>query len=295
VSAANGLLAEGGLFSRSERSEWSLSEAVSSLAVSAANGLSAEGGLKKKTMKAMIFAAGLGTRLRPLTNDRPKAMVEINGMPLLEIIIRRLRHYGYREIIVNVHHYSEMIIDFLKEKKHFGIDISVSDETGMVLETGGGLQKASWFFEDGAPFLVHNVDILTDLNYHDLMAFHHQNKAIATLATRNRTTSRYLLFNNKNVLSGWKNIKTEEVKMSRGAFEEMNPFAFSGIHIIDPKLFTHFTRTGKFSIIDTYLDVAKTEIIAGFDHSDGIWLDVGKPDALAKGRDVLEEIKVSLE
>ena len=107
-----------------------------------------------------------------------------------------------------------MIIDFLKEKKHFGIDISVSDETGMVLETGGGLQKASWFFEDGAPFLVHNVDILTDLNYHDLMAFHHQNKAIATLATRNRTTSRYLLFNNKNVLSGWKNIKTEEFELT---------------------------------------------------------------------------------
>ncbi|MGB0864069.1 MAG: nucleotidyltransferase family protein [Saprospiraceae bacterium] len=241
-------------------------------------------------MKAMIFAAGLGTRLRPLTNDRPKAMVEINGMPLLEIIIRRLKHFGYREIIVNVHHYSEMIIHFLKEKNHFDIDISVSDETGMVLETGGGLQKASWFFEDGEPFLVHNVDILTDLNYHDLMAFHHQNKAIATLATRNRTTSRYLLFN-ENVLSGWKNIKTGEVKMSRGVLEEMKSLAFSGIHIIDPKLFSHFRRTGKFSIIDTYLDVAKTEKIVGFDHSDGIWLDVGKPEALAQGINILKGIE----
>ena len=244
-------------------------------------------------MKAMIFAAGLGTRLRPLTDDRPKAMVEIDGMPLLEIVIRRLRHYGYREILVNVHHYAKMIVDFLAEKKNFGIDITVSDETGMVLETGGGLRKAAWFFDD-EPFLVHNVDILTTLNYHDLLAFHQQNNAIATLAIRNRKTSRYLLFDNKNVLSGWKNIKTTEVKMSRGSEENKQSMAFSGIHIIEPKLLKQFTRAGKFSIIDTYLDVAKQEVICGFDHTESIWLDVGKPDALVKGNEVLKLIRHEL-
>lgn len=240
-------------------------------------------------MKAMIFAAGLGTRLRPLTNDRPKAMVELRDMPLLEIIIRRLRYFGYRQIIVNVHHYSKMIVDFLAEKKNFGIEITVSDETEMVLETGGGLQKAQWFFDE-EPFLVHNVDILTNLNYHDVLQFHNENNAIATLATRQRDTSRYLLFDDKNVLSGWKNIKTGEVRMSRGEERQTHPLAFSGIHIIDPKLFQHFKKTGKFSIIDTYLNVAKTEIITGFDHSDGVWLDVGKPDSLAKGEAVLDLI-----
>lgn len=244
-------------------------------------------------MKAMIFAAGLGTRLRPLTNDRPKAMVKINEMPLLEIVIRRLRYYGYRDIIINVHHYAKMIVDFLASKQNFGIDITVSDETSMVLETGGGLKKASWFFQD-EPFLVHNVDILTDLNYHDLLAFHNDNQAIATLATRERSTSRYLLFDDKNVLSGWKNIKTGEVRMSKGQDNQMHSLAFSGIHIIDPKLFTHFKKTGKFSIIDTYLNVAKTETIVGFDHTNGIWLDVGKPDSLARGSEVLKIIRKEL-
>lgn len=239
--------------------------------------------------KAMIFAAGLGTRLRPYTNDRPKAMVEIQGKPLLEIIICRLREFGYREIIVNVHHYSKMIVDFLAAKKNFGIEITVSDETEQVLETGGGLKKACWFFDD-APFLVHNVDILTNLDYDKLLEFHKNNNAIATLATRNRPTSRYLLFDDENVLSGWKNIKTGEVRMSRGQEAETHPLAFSGIHIIEPKLLQMFTRDGKFSIIDTYLEVAKTETLVGFDHTSGLWLDVGKPDALAKGQEMLDLI-----
>lgn len=242
----------------------------------------------------MIFAAGLGTRLRPLTDDRPKAMVEIDGMPLLEIVIRRLRYYGYREIIVNVHHYAKMIVDFLAEKKNFGIDITISDETEMVLETGGGLGKAAWFFDD-EPFLVHNVDILTNLDYKKLLTFHQENNAIATLATRNRQTSRYLLFDDSNVLSGWKNIKTNEVRMSRSEANDMQQMAFSGIHIIEPKLLQQFTRTGKFSIIDTYLDVATTQTICGFNHTDSIWLDVGKPDALAKGNEVLKIIQHELQ
>ena len=245
-------------------------------------------------MKAMIFAAGLGTRLRPLTNDRPKAMVEIDGMPLLEIVIRRLRYYGYREILVNVHHYAKMIVDFLAEKKNFGIDITISDETEMVLETGGGLRKAAWFFDE-EPFLIHNVDILTNLDYSKLLGFHQQNKAIATLAIRNRETSRYLLFDDNNVLSGWKNIKTNEVRMSKGIENNMQQMAFSGIHIIEPKLLKQFTRTGKFSIIDTYLDIAKKETICGFNHTDSIWLDVGKPEALAKGNEVVEIIRHELE
>ncbi len=237
----------------------------------------------------MIFAAGLGTRLRPLTNDRPKAMVELREMPLLEIIIRRLRYFGYRDIIINVHHYSKMIVDFLAEKKNFGIEITVSDESEMVLETGGGLKKASWFF-DNEPFLVHNVDVLTNLNYHEILAFHQNNNAIATLAIRDRSTSRYLLFDDKNVLSGWKNIKTGEVRMSKNEAKNTHPLAFSGIHIIEPRLLKAMNHAGKFSIIDTYLEIAKQDTIVGFDHTNGIWLDVGKPESLVKGEEVLENI-----
>ncbi|MGB1243748.1 MAG: sugar phosphate nucleotidyltransferase, partial [Chitinophagales bacterium] len=167
-------------------------------------------------MKAMIFAAGLGTRLRPLTNDKPKALVEVNGKPLLEIVILQLKRYGFRDIVVNVHYFAKQIIRFLEAKNNFGIHIQISDESDLLLETGGGLQKAKHFLcSDDEPFLVHNVDILSDINLKALYQSHLEGSPLATLVVRNRKTSRYLLFDETNRLCGWKNVKTGEVRMMR--------------------------------------------------------------------------------
>ena len=165
-------------------------------------------------MKAMILAAGLGTRLRPLTNDRPKAMVRIQGIPMLEIVIRRLQFFGIREFIINTHHFADQITDFLKDKDNFGATIHISHEIEEPLETGGALKKAARYFADGAPFLLCNTDILTTLDFYQFFQYHQKSKAMATLATRQRPTSRYLIFDEKNTLSGWTNIKTGALKLS---------------------------------------------------------------------------------
>ena len=243
-------------------------------------------------MKAMIFAAGLGTRLRPLTNDKPKALVEVNGMSLLEINIRRLIHFGFREIIINIHHFGDLILEFLEKNKGFGIRIEISDERDLLLNTGGGLKKAASFFEDGNPFLVCNTDILTDLDLKAFYDFHIKNKAIATLAVRNRRTSRYLLFNEKNnELVGWMNRKTGELKWSR--FEEVVVnWAFSGIHVIEPKIFDFMPQEAVFSIIDVYLLVSKHHSILGYLHNENIWLDVGKHEELEKAKGIIDRILI---
>ncbi len=241
-------------------------------------------------MKALIFAAGLGTRLRPLTNDRPKALVEVNGVTLLEIAIRRLIAAGCREIIVNVHHFAEQIIGFLEKNGQFGIRIAISDERAQLLDTGGGLKKATWFFDDGQPFLVCNADILTDMDLAHFYQQHCGSGALATLAVRSRTTSRYFLFDEKMRLCGWQNAKTGEVKLvgSQSEFnpsvlQSLNPFAFSGIHAISPAIFEWMpAEETAFSIIDVYLDAASTGKILGFDHSADRWLDVGKPESLVE-------------
>lgn len=226
----------------------------------------------------MIFAAGLGTRLRPLTNDRPKAMVEVNGRTLLEMNIRKLVQFGFTDIVVNVHHFADMVIDFL-ESNDFGANILISDERDELLETGGGLQKAVQLLE-GDDFLVHNVDILTDLDLNALYNFHKRHNALATLATRQRSTSRYLLFDENHVLHGWTNVKAGVVRQKRATESDLFFRAFSGIHVISPEIFSLFTRKGKFSIIDTYLDCAKTHLIQEFPHDDDNWLDVGKHESL---------------
>lgn len=228
--------------------------------------------------KAMIFAAGLGTRLRPLTNDRPKAMVEVNGRSLLEINIRKLVAFGFTDIVVNVHHFADLVVKFLREND-FGANMIISDESGELLETGGGLKKAASVLQ-GAPFLVHNVDILTDLDLNAFYDFHQKNKALATLATRKRTTSRYLLFDEEKVLHGWTNVKEGIVRQKRATENDLLFRAFSGIHVIDPLIFSLFSRKGKFSIIDTYLDCAKNHLIQEYQHDDGLWLDVGKLESL---------------
>ncbi len=233
-------------------------------------------------MKAMIFAAGLGTRLRPLTNNKPKALVEVQGMPLLEIAIRKLIRHGCNGLMVNIHHFGQQIIDFLESKDHFGIHIEISDERDQLLDTGGGLKKASWFFQD-APFLVYNADILTDTDLNDLYQKQLQSEALATLAVRDRESSRKLLFDEQFTLCGWQNMKTGEQKISRHT-EVQTPLSFSGIHVIHPDLFRLFPEQDVFSIIDVYLAAARHRNIQAYRHDHNLWVDVGKPEALEKGR-----------
>ncbi|NTW49271.1 MAG: nucleotidyltransferase family protein [Chlorobiales bacterium] len=248
-------------------------------------------------MRAMIFAAGLGTRLHPITDTKPKALVEISGIPLLEIAIKTLIKFGFQDIIINVHHFASQITGFLEEKKNFGINLTISDETDRLLDTGGGLKKASWFFSDGKPFLVYNVDILTNLDLGAFYQAHTYSNAIATLAVRKRTAARCLLFDEQDAkkltLCGWKNSKTNEIKIARASLGEPKELAFSGIHIIDPGLFKLMSEDGKFSIIDTYLRVAQTHCIAGYLHDDSLWLDVGKPESLGKAAALLNRLDLS--
>lgn len=229
-------------------------------------------------MKAMIFAAGLGTRLKPFTENHPKALAIVNGKPLLQRNIEYLKSYGIDEVVINVHHFADQIIEFLEENNYFGIEITISDETDQVLETGGGLVKAKTNFDED--FLVMNVDILTDLHLTNFIKAHQENKALATLAVSDRNSSRKLYFNDKNELKGWRNLKTEEEIKAVDSLDDLNDLAFSGIHVINPALFDKITETGKFSIMKVYMDLMKTESIIGFDHSGGILIDVGRPESV---------------
>jgi NDP-sugar pyrophosphorylase family protein len=228
----------------------------------------------------MIFAAGTGTRLYPLTKDKPKALVEFRGKTLLENCITYLNSFGIKELVINVHHFADKLCDYLEKNENFGLSISISDERTELLETGGGLKKASQNFGPNEDFLVCNVDILTDLNLSELIHQHKANDALATLAVRKRDTSRYLLFNPKMELAGWTNKKTGEVKMSRPSERKLMPFAFSGIHVINSSIFDLIEENGKFSIIDLYLRLATNHKIMAYDHSHGYWFDMGKPENL---------------
>ncbi|MFI5156152.1 MAG: NDP-sugar synthase [Chitinophagales bacterium] len=237
-------------------------------------------------MKAMILAAGLGTRFKPWTDHHPKALAMINGKTLLQRNIEWLSKYGIRSIIVNLHHFADQILDAVKQNHGWGADIQFSDETDRLLETGGGLRKASWFFGHDS-FLLLNVDILTDLNLSDFINHHQKNKCLATLAVTNRTSSRYFLFDEKNRLCGWRNVKTG---VEKGPILNYQPAdkklvvqkAFSGIHMISPSIFSLIRREGKFSMVDLYLDLAASEWIGGFDHSGSKLVDVGKPESVAE-------------
>ncbi|WP_415542763.1 nucleotidyltransferase family protein [Empedobacter stercoris] len=229
-------------------------------------------------MKAMIFAAGLGTRLKPFTENHPKALAIVNGKPLLQRNIEYLKSFGIDEVVINVHHFADQIIEFLEENNYFGIKITISDETDQVLETGGGLVKAKTNFKED--FLVMNVDILTDLHLTNFIKAHQENKALVTLAVSDRNSSRKLYFNDKNELKGWRNLKTKEEIKAVDSLDDLNDLAFSGIHVINPALFDKITETGKFSIMKVYMDLMKTESIIGFDHSGGILIDVGRPESV---------------
>lgn len=241
-------------------------------------------------MKAMIFAAGLGTRLRPLTDHTPKALVEIGGKSLLEHNIQRLKHFGYTQIIINVHYLGHKIVDFLHRNNNFGLDIIISDETDKLLDTGGGLKKAASYLEGEKSFLVCNVDVLSDIDLDALRRFHEKEKAVATLAIRKRATSRYLLFDKNMQLSGWENIKTGEKIITQNIDNELFRFAFSGIQMIHPGIFKQIVEQDVFSTISLYLRISKQEKIVGFRHDEGLWVDVGKFEHFKEAEDILAKI-----
>jgi NDP-sugar pyrophosphorylase family protein len=277
-------------------------------------------------MKAMILAAGLGTRLRPLTYSRPKALVELNGRTLLEITLTRLRTFGVTEAIINVHHFADMVVDYLKTKNNFNMRLEISREDHQLLDTGGGLKKASWFFQDDPatldePFLLHNVDVLSNIDLRAMLRFHTQNLALATLAVQPRPSSRQLLFTPQLQLTGRRIHNQDtliptanaapvaaETKLCHSEQSEESafsshtplatnhsplpqstrpapflPLAFSGIHVLSPCLLPQLTETGPFSIIDSYLRLSsQSQKILAFRHDNSYWRDLGKPADLAQ-------------
>jgi NDP-sugar pyrophosphorylase family protein len=232
-------------------------------------------------MEAMIFAAGLGTRLYPLTADRPKALVEVNGITLLQRCISRLTQYGFNRIVINIHHHADKVIDFV-HCHNFDAEIVFSDERNLLLDTGGGLKKASKLFTENTPILIHNVDVLSDINLTDLYNYHCQNNALATLAVAERDTSRYLLFDKEKNLCGWTNRKTGETIWAKNCNDNATPLAFSGIHVVNPDLTTLLPTEASYPIIPQYLEIAQHNTIKAYLHTADQWLDVGKPEALAK-------------
>ena len=238
-----------------------------------------ENSSRSAPIRAMIMAAGLGTRFKPWTDQHPKALAIVNGKSLLQRNIEYLQQYHIREVVVNVHHFADQIVHTIHQNSGWGSNIIISDETEAVLETGGGLKKAASHLQDGS-FVVMNVDILTDVNLGEIIRYHQQLMPVATLAVTSRLTSRYFLFDQFHNLCGWRNNKTGEEKISRVSADN-NPKAFSGIHVIDPKIFSLMQQSGKFSIVDVYLELAKSEVIKGFDHTGSKFIDVGKPEAVA--------------
>lgn len=231
-------------------------------------------------MKAMVLAAGLGTRLRPLTDDRPKALVTLANRTLLEITLTRLKEFGIRDIIVNVHHFADMIVAYLRTNNNFGLRIEISREE-MLLDTGGGLKKAGWFFDrDSEPFLLHNVDVISTIDFHEMLRFHNDRQAVATLAVKDRPTSRYLLFDERQELCGRRLVRQQKLEITRQSQHRVE-LAFAGIHIISPRLISLLEGDAAFSIIDSYLDLsARGEKILGFRADSYNWRDLGTAESL---------------
>ena len=233
-------------------------------------------------MKAMILAAGLGTRLRPLTDDRPKALVEVAGRTLLEITLSRLRTFGVRQVIINVHHFADMVVDYLKRNDDFGMRIEISREEAL-LDTGGGLKKAAYFFLDNSsrldePFILHNVDVISTIDLGRMADFHAEHQALATLAVQERETSRYLLFDEQLRLCGRRAGREQNAELIRSS-PQLKALAFSGVHIISPRLLSMMIEEGAFSIITSYLRLASQgENILAFRADSYYWRDLGRPE-----------------
>ena len=255
-------------------------------------------------MKAMVLAAGLGTRLRPLTNDRPKALVEVCGRSLLEITLTRLRDFGIRDVIINVHHYADMVIDHVRAAGNFGMHIEFSRED-VLLDTGGGLKKAAWFLSENGnrsddfgasataedPFILHNVDVISTIDLQLMVEAHKNSGALATLAVQERKTSRYLLFNDQLELCGRRLVKEEKIEIVRPS-QNIAELAFAGIHVISPRIFPLLKEDGVFSIIPAYLRLAaQGEKIQAFRADEYYWRDLGKPENI---RQAEEDIKAKM-
>ena len=244
-------------------------------------------------MKALVFAAGLGTRLRPLTDHQPKALVPVGGVPMLERVILRLKKAGFDDITVNIHHFGQQIVDFLEAKQQFGLHIHISDERDLLLDTGGGILKAKPLLDSGEPFLVHNADIITDIDLNAFYRYHLEHKADATLLVSQRETSRYLLFDTSGRLQGWTNKNTGEVlpaglDLASGSY---TPLAFNGVHVISPTLYRWMGKepwTGKFSITPFYVDTCRDAYIQAYQPKQMNFYDVGKIETLQKAEKWLE-------
>ena len=249
-------------------------------------------------MKAMILAAGLGTRLRPLTDNRPKALVEVGGRTLLEITLSRLHKFGVGEVIINVHHYADMVVEYLKANNNFGMYIEVSREEAL-LDTGGGLKRAAWFFLNDAspveePFILHNVDVISTIDLKRMVRYHSENRALATLAVQERETSRYLLFDGQGQMCGRRAGGDQKPEVVRPA-ERVQMLAFSGIHVISPRLLDMMTEDGSFSIINSYvLLAAQGEKILAFRADEYYWRDLGRPENITKAEQDLKDNLFSL-
>jgi len=229
----------------------------------------------------LIFAAGLGTRLLEYTQNKPKAMVDLAGKPLIHHAIEYLKSFGITNVTINVFHFSDQIISYLNENHSFDIDIHISDERDQLLDTGGGLKKAGAFLKGNEPILIYNVDVISNLDLNVLLKCHQEQKALATLVVRSRKTSRYLMFDQNRQLAGWKNFSNGETIISRPeSFADAQPLAFSGIHLIQPELLEMITEEGKFPIMDLYLRLAKNQSIKAFIDDSSLWMDLGKPEEL---------------
>ncbi len=238
-------------------------------------------------LRAIIFSAGLGTRFKPWTDAHPKALALVNGKSLLQRNIEYLQQYGIKDVVVNIHHFPQQIIDAVKENNGWGSNVVISDESNEVLETGGGLMKAKHLLDNGKPFFSLNVDILTSLDLHKLMAFHQQHKPLVTFGVTNRKSSRVLLFDDDNRLCGWKNLQTGETKISINK-PNLIEMAYSCVVIYEPEIFSLIKQEGKFSIMDSYLDLAAEHVILGYDHSGDNLVDVGKPESVAVASELFE-------
>ena len=237
-------------------------------------------------MKALIFAAGKGTRLKPFTDHHPKALALVNEVPLLERNIKYIQSFGINDFVINIFHFGEQIVEFLKKNDNFGAKIEISDEKEELLETGGGLVFARKFLDFDEDFLIMNADILTDLDLNSFVSHHKERKDFATLAVSDRVSSRKLLFNEDLVLRGWLNVQTGEQRLAE--FNKgFKPLAFSGIHCINPRIFDKIKRKGNFSIMEEYLDLMHTEEIHGYQH-DAHLIDVGRPESVTEAEKIFK-------
>ncbi len=229
-------------------------------------------------MDAMILAAGLGTRLRPYTLHQPKALVKVGGVPMLELVILRLRHAGVRRLVINIHHFGAQITEYLRARDNFGLEILISDERGQLLDTGGGLKKAAGFFGD-SPLWVYNTDVLCDSDISELYAAHLRHNPLVTLLVSHRPTSRAFLVNEQGLLCGWQNNQTGERRISRPG-EALLPVAYSCIQVVDPRLFSLMTEQGAFSLTDCYIRLAATQELRTVCDDACLWMDLGRPEHL---------------